>query len=95
MSEGEGQDATHGEKTIELRVRLWTDHLAPTEGQILPKHAWDSGTVDLPVNHSHGIASGEPVTFNSLSELPAAVEEALISRSITIHRDKRSAKWLA
>jgi hypothetical protein len=42
-------------KMIQIKVYLWTDQLAPKEGAILPKHAWEGGWVFLPANKLHGI----------------------------------------
>ena len=46
-----------GDRTIELRVRFWTNGIASAEGKIVPRHAWDSGTVEVRSNESHGIVS--------------------------------------
>ncbi len=84
----ESKSATHGEKTIEVRVRFWTNDLAGEKGKIIPKHGWTSGQVFLPSNPSHGITSSEPVMFNSFAELPSKIEELLIASGITLHPDK-------
>ena len=77
--------ANRGEKTIEVRVRFWTNDIAETEGHIRPKHCWSYGVVTVPHNGSHGISSGDPRTFNSLMELTFAIEQALIDADVKIH----------
>lgn len=86
--------APHGKKTIELRIRFWTDNLADGEDMIIPSEGWDSGVVHLVANEHHGIESGNPVNFNSLAELPFAVEKLLIKQEITLHRGGRTQKYL-
>lgn len=85
--------AKHGEKMIELRVRLWTDQMAEGEGEIVPKHAWGGGTVAIESNPSHGIRSGEHIHFNSMAQLPAAIERALIDSKVVIHKSRRERKY--
>lgn len=67
--------ARYGEKTVELHIRFFTDEIA-TDG-IRPKHAWDCGTVSSVVNRSHSITH-HIQHFNSMAELPLAVEKVLI-----------------
>jgi hypothetical protein len=89
MSENvESKEAAHGEKTIEVRIRFWTNELAEKKDAIIPKHGWTSGQVFLPSNRSHGITSSEAVMFNSFAELPSKIEELLIANGITLHPDK-------
>ena len=33
------QEAEHGEKMIEVKIRFWTNSIAEQEGKIIPKHA--------------------------------------------------------
>lgn len=33
------REAQHGQKMIEVKLRFWTDEIAESEGNILPKHA--------------------------------------------------------
>lgn len=84
MSSIEPREAAHGEKMIEVRVRFWTNDLAEG-GRILPKHAWSSGAVYLRTNPSHGITSQEAVMFNSLAELPEAIQGALANGGVALH----------
>ena len=61
--------AAHGNKMIEIRVRLWTDNIAQSgKGTVLPKHAWDAGVVLLQTNSAHGISGQNPVPFNGFAE---------------------------
>ncbi len=65
--------ARRGERMLEIKVRFWTNDLAP-EGEILPKHGWTRGVVRITPNEAHGIESGRAVPFNSLLELTAKIE---------------------
>ena len=81
------QPAQHGEKTIELRIRFWTDGLGQPKGQVYPKHCCESGQVYAVKNGSHGIAASvDPVMFDDLSELPNVVAKVLSANGITLHR---------
>jgi hypothetical protein len=51
-------------KMIEIKVRFWTNDLAP-EGAVLPKTARSSGVVRIESNAAHGITSGKARPFNS------------------------------
>jgi hypothetical protein len=82
-------------KTIKLSVYLFTDDLADTKGEVLPKHAWSWGTVTLPSNPTHGIAGSKDVHFKSLSELPGAIERALLQQGVTLHEGKHKKKLFA
>jgi hypothetical protein len=90
----ESREATYGKKMIEVKVRFWTNDLAEEKGKIRPKHGWGSGLVRIAPNDSHGIKSGEPVLFNSLSEIPAKIEKVLIDQGITIHKSNRMKKYM-
>ena len=88
-------NAARGERTIELRVRFWTNGIASAEGKIVPRHAWDSGTVEVRSNESHGIVSKEALHFYSLAELSSVIEKALINNGVTLHADNHSRKLFA
>jgi len=88
-------DATRGERMIELRVRFWTNGIASEPGTIVPRHAWDSGTVELRSNESHGIVSRQALHFYSLAELPSIIEKTLINNGVTLHADKHSQELFA
>lgn len=79
-------------KTIQISIKLWTDEIAETKGQVDPKHAWDFGVVTLPVNTRHDIKSSDPVTFNSWAELPAAIEKLLVREGVRLHKGRKSQK---
>lgn len=81
----EEREAKHGEKTVLIKVRLWTDKIAEEAGNIVPKHAWDYGTVNLERNESHGIEPAKPIHFNSMDELLTKIEELLTREGIELH----------
>ena len=81
----ESRKAVHGEKTIEIKIHFFTNELAKA-GEIRPKHGWTRGTVGITTNESHGIEpGGKRRHFNSLMEIPAAIERVLIENGITLH----------
>ncbi|HEX8200309.1 MAG TPA: hypothetical protein VF590_07465 [Isosphaeraceae bacterium] len=90
----EARVARHGEKMISLDVRFWTNDIAREPGTVIPKHAWASGTVGLNRNESHGIGPSEPIPFNTLMELPMAIETLLIREGISLHRNPRMRLYL-
>jgi len=55
-------EANPGEKMIEIRLRFWTNGIAPKRGQVIPKHAWTAGAVNIQANKAHGIVpkKGKP-----------------------------------
>ncbi len=87
--------APHGEKMLEIRLRFWTDEIAPVKGYVAPKHAWSSGVARIQTNASHGIHGGEEVIFNSLLEIPSAIEKILLSEGIQLHASRRMRRYLA
>jgi hypothetical protein len=86
--------AGYGEKMIKIEVRLWTNSIAETEGEIVPKHAWDSGTVNIETNPSHGIGPNGPVVFGSLAELDSVIQRVLIGQKIKLHLGPRTRRYL-
>jgi len=44
-------------------------------------------------NVTHGIEPLDAVAFNSMAELPYAVEKLVIRHGIKLHRGSRSRKW--
>jgi hypothetical protein len=78
-------DPPRGQRTIKVTIQFYTDNIADEPGKALARHAADVGVVGLPANAAHGIKSGPGVHFNSMAELPAAIERALIRAGITIH----------
>ena len=88
-------DPARGDRMIELRVRFWTNGIASDEGKIVPRHAWDSGTVEMRSNESHGIVAKQAYHFYSLPELPYVIEKALISNGVRLHVDTHGRKLFA
>ncbi len=84
----------HGEKMIQINVRLWTNDISPKKGEILPKHAWTSGVVRLEANKAHKIQPTNPTPFNSLMDLNAIIEKVLIRHGIVLHRSNRLKKYV-
>jgi hypothetical protein len=93
--DAEGLEAIHGEKMIEVKLRFWTNNIAPERGKILPKHAWTHGVVRVERNNSHGIETNDPLPFNSLLELGGVIEEALIKQGIVLHPSRKMRKYLS
>ncbi len=93
-SAGTAKVAKHGEKMIEVRVRFWTDALAKEKKTLLPKHAWDCGTVDMPTNKSHGIASGSTLPFNSILDLQAVIGRVLLEHGVELHAGSKLRKLI-
>jgi hypothetical protein len=69
-------EAKHGDKTI--RVTIGFDARLQ-KGPITPKHAWERGWVWIRRNNAHGFKSyvEKQISFNSLQELPAAIQKVL------------------
>jgi hypothetical protein len=91
----EAKIAKHGDKMVEIRVRLWTDNIADGgKGMVLPKHAWDAGVVLLQTNKSHGISGKSPIPFNGFADLPSKIEKVLLEQGIKIHLSKKQRRYL-
>jgi hypothetical protein len=87
--------AKHGDKMIEIRIRLWTDSIAKdAKGMIVPKHAWDAGVVMLQRNESHSISPRDPLPFNGFADLPSKIEKVLLDQGVKIHLSKRQRRYL-
>ena len=88
--------AKHGERTIEINIRFWTNDLGK-DGELLPKHAWSSGTVNISRNEAHGITPKPKGwrPFNSLPELGMAIEKVLIDNEIVLHHSTKTKKYMA
>lgn len=87
------QEAKHGEKMIEVKLRFWTNDIADTKGEVVPKHAWSSGVVRVERNDSHGIKPGAPLPFHSLLDIGAVVEKVLIEQNIVLHPSRKMKKY--
>jgi hypothetical protein len=93
LTETEAVDAAWGERMIEVRVRFFTNGIAEGKGQVRPKHAWAQGMVRMERNESHGIGTSDPLPFNSLMEIPAAIERLLIAHNIRLHASDRERRY--
>jgi len=91
---GQTRKAQPRERMIEVKLRFWTNEIADQKGYIVPKHAWASGVVVIKRNESHGIIPENPRHFNSLMELPQVIERVLIDHGITLHLDRKMAKYI-
>jgi hypothetical protein len=89
----QSREARHGEKMIEVRLRFWTDDIAP-EGRIIPKHALTSGMVRMEPNRLHEIAAMDPVPFNSLLDVGATIEKVLIAHGVVLHPSRKMKKYV-
>ena len=78
-------EANFGEKTIEVRLRFFTNSIADIKGHVLPKHCWPVGMATMPKNDSHGIRNVKPHPFHSLEEISSVVEEILADAGIAVH----------
>lgn len=90
----ESREARHGNKMIEVKVRFWTNDLAPKANTVIPGHAWTAGVVRLKPNPAHSISPSAPLPFNSLLELPVAIERLLIREGIVLHIGARMTKYI-
>lgn len=91
----ESREARHGERTIEINLRFWTDNLAEEEGHILPGNCWSSGVIGVPRNRAHDIGPTQPQPFNSLMEIPSVLEQIFIEAGIEVHIGGRMARYIA
>ena len=88
--------ALHGNKMISINISFWTDGIATQEDRIVPKHAWTGGVVKTVRNDSHGIkTSADPIPFNTLMELPSAIEKLLIREEIMLHLNSKMRKYIS
>jgi hypothetical protein len=86
--------AKQGEKMIEVKLRFWTDEIAPEKGKIVPKHAWTGGVVRMEANKSHGIKPSNPKVFNSLLDVGAVIEKVFIEHGIVLHPNQKMRRYL-
>src|ERR1700704_1554739 len=94
LNKGTARQAKYGEKMIEVKVCFFTDGIAASAGSVEPKNAWTRGAVRIDTNKSHGITPQNPVIFNSLLEVGAAIEKVLINHGITLHPSPKMRKYL-
>ncbi len=86
-------EAKQGEKMIEIKLRFWTNNIAPEKGKIVPKHAWSAGVVHIEGNPSHGIKPTSPRPFHSLLDVGSVIEKVLIEYGITLHPSSRMERY--
>jgi|HubBroStandDraft_1064217.scaffolds.fasta_scaffold35763_2 hypothetical protein len=67
--------APHGQKTIALTIRFWTDGIAP-KGKVAPGKAWNSGMVRFKMSETHGIEDCDWVPFDNLEAVVPAIKKA-------------------
>ena len=79
------REAKFGERMIELKVRFWTDGIAEGKGRIRPKHGWTRGMITIERNDAHEIVPVRGRPFNSLMEIPSAIEKILMEHGIQLH----------
>jgi hypothetical protein len=91
----ESVKATQGEKMIEVKIRLWTNDIAPNKGDVIPKHAWASGVVMIERNNTHSIEPKNPKPFHSLLDVGSIIEKVLIEHEIMLHPGKKMKKYIA
>jgi hypothetical protein len=78
--------AAPNERTIELKIRFFTNKLAKGNGHVVPKHAHGDGMVSIVANPTHGIMkNGAGVPFHSVAQIAVAVERVLSREGVTIH----------
>lgn len=95
QSRVESLEAKQGEKMIEVKLRFWTNDIAPEPGKVVPRHAWTGGVVRMERNKSHGIAPGSPRPFHTLLDVGAVVEKVLIDHGIVLHPTPKMKKYMA
>jgi hypothetical protein len=79
---------------LRVSVRFWTDDIAETPGHVVPGHAWAGGVVVVESNATHGIRREQQgATFNSMAELPMAIEKAIMRAGLTLHATRRESKY--
>ncbi len=89
------KEARQGEKMIEVKVRFWTNDIAPEPEKIIPKNAWASGVVRIERNNSHGIEPSKPQPFHSLLDVGAVIEKVLIEHGIILHPSRKMRKYFS
>lgn len=87
--------AEHGQKMIGVKVRFFTNGIAAGESEVMPKRGWTRGVVRFERNDVHGLKDGDPSVFNSLMELPSAIEKLLIRGGVMLHAASPMKKYIA
>jgi hypothetical protein len=89
------QEAQHGKKMIEVKLRFWTNNIADEPGRIVPKNAWTSGVVRVERNEVHGIKPHGPKPFHTLLDVGAVIEKVLIEHGIVLHMAPKMRKYIS
>ena len=94
MSKGKTVAARFGERMIEIKIKFWTNNIARSRGQVVPKRAWDSGMVLIERNAAHGIVPRKPLPFHGVMDLSRAIAKVLVAQGITLQLNAKSRKLL-
>jgi hypothetical protein len=86
--------ARHGEKMLEVKVRFFTNAISGKPGTVIPAHGMTKGFVRMDHNEAHGIRGGRPRPFNSLMEIPAAIEQVLIDNRVQLYAAAKTGKYI-
>jgi len=89
------KEAKQGEKMIEVKLRFWTNDIAPETGKVIPKNAWAAGVVRIERNNSHGIEPTTPLPFHSLLDVGAVIEKVLIEHGVVLHPGRKMRKYFS
>src|SRR5882724_8933670 len=87
--DADSKEARTGEKMVILEVRFWTNKLSKRPNHIRPKHIRAKGTVTFRKNVTHGLNSTLGFNFNSIMELPAAIEKLFLRHGIRVHPSQK------
>lgn len=75
--------APHGDKTIALTIRFWTNDIAP-KGKVAPGKCWDSGMVRFKMSSTHGIEDHDWVPFDNFDDLIPQIKKAAKAAGVKI-----------
>jgi hypothetical protein len=67
---------------------------AAVSGERHPPKSFSDGIVRIERDRLQGILHTKDVTFNSMLELPAAIEKALIGAEVKLHPSTRTRKYI-
>ena len=73
---------TWGDRTIEVKVRFWTNNIARGKGKVVPKFCWEHGSIQVITNPSHGIEPQWITHFHGYHDLASTIEAALKAAGI-------------
>lgn len=86
--------AAHGEKMLELKVLFFTNGIARRRDAVIPGHGMTRGTVRMDRHIAHARGGGRARPFNSLMELPAAIERVLLDHGVTLHARGKMQRYI-